>query len=42
LDAAAPFFEKDLIGDVCVESEEEEEVEETDSDGTISEDLEYM
>jgi hypothetical protein len=41
LEAAEPYFEKDLMGDIYVEPEPESE-EETDSDETTSEDLEYM
>jgi hypothetical protein len=43
LEPAEPWFEKDLMGDVHVEIEEEsgEETDE-DEDGTTSEDLEYM
>jgi hypothetical protein len=41
LEPAEPWYEKDLMGDVYVESKQESE-EETDSDGTASDDLEYM
>jgi hypothetical protein len=41
LEPAEPYFEKDVMGDVYMESEPEMEAE-TDSDGTTSEDLEYM
>jgi hypothetical protein len=41
LEHAEPYFEKDLMGDVCVE-EHEEQSEETDSDETTSTDLEYQ
>ena len=36
-----PYFEKEVMGDIPVE-EEEDESEETDSDGTTSTDLEYI